>query len=325
MRITIMIRNMLLGVFILVGLMACSNSSSSGGDGLGSLTLGVTDAPVDEALAVVVEFTGVHLKGQNGDDPVTVIEFEQPKVIDLLDLQGPNNELLVEDFSLAAGDYQWIRLQVVANGEYTEPEAGDIDGHGVGSYLERESAGGGTEKVPLRVPSGSQNGLKLVDGFRIDDFGKTRFTIDFDLRKAIHDPVGQDYFELRPALRMVETETVGHISGFIDPLLLESDTGCLGAEPDDLEGVAVYAFLAGQAVEDMQSTEGLGPLTTALVSYDNNAYQYAFGFLDSGEYILALSCDAELDDSDSDDDITFLSQIDQVFVEEGLTTQVDFN
>lgn len=323
MKITLIIRNMLLGVFILAGLMACSNSSSSGGDGLGSLTLGVTDAPVDEALAVVVEFTGVHLKGQNGDDPVTAIEFEQPKVIDLLDLQGPDYALLLEDFSLAAGDYQWIRLQVVS--DYTPPTPGDIDGHGVGSYLERESDGGGTEKIPLRVPSGSQNGLKLVGGFRVDDFGKTRFTIDFDLRKAIYDPAGKDYFELRPALRMVETDAVGHISGFIDPLLLESDTGCLGAAPADLEGVAVYAFLAGQTVDDMQSTEGLGPLTTALVSYDGSAYQYAFGFLDAGEYILALSCDAELDDSDSDDDITFFPQVDQVFVEEGLTTQVDFN
>lgn len=318
---------MLPGIFILAALTACSNSSSSsGGDGLGSLTLGITDAPVDDALAVVVEFTGVNLKGQGNDDPVTVIEFEQAKVINLLGLQGPDSEILLDDLSLAAGDYQWIRLQVVADGSYTEPEAGDIDGHGVGSYVLQDNGAGGTEKIALRVPSGSQSGLKLVSGFTVADSGISNFTIDFDLRKAIHDPVGKGYYELRPALRMVETNKVGHISGFIAPQLLQDNAGCLGAEPEDLEGVAVYVFEASTTVDDMQSTEGLGPLSTALVTYDGNAYQYALGFLDAGEYILALTCDADLDDSELDDDIIFfLPATEQVFVEEGLTTQVDFN
>ena len=106
MNTKIKIGSSLLVTLLLAVLTACSNSNSgSGGDGMGSLTLGITDAPVDEALAVVVEFTGVNLKGQGNDDPVTVIEFEQPKVINLLDLQGSNSEILLQDISLAAGDY----------------------------------------------------------------------------------------------------------------------------------------------------------------------------------------------------------------------------
>lgn len=322
MNAKIKIVNRLLVTLLLAVLTACSNSNSgSGGDGLGSLTLGITDAPVDEALAVVVEFTGVNLKGQGNDDPVTVIEFEQPRVINLLDLQGSNSEILLQDISLAAGDYQWIRLQVVANGAYTEPEAGDIDGHGVGSYVLQNDGPGGTKKTALKVPSGSQSGLKLVSGFTVDDFGKTNFTIDFDLRKAIHDVVGQDHYELRPALRMVETNAAGHVSGFINPLLLQNNAGCFNAETELLEeGVAVYVFEASTAVDDMQSTADLDPLSTALVTYDGNAYRYALGFLDAGEYTLALTCDAELDD-----EIAFVAVIDQVFVAAGLTTQVDFN
>lgn len=324
MNAKIKIVSSLLVTLLLAVLTACSNSnSSSGGDGMGSLTLGITDAPVDEALKVVVEFTGVHLKGQGNDDPVTVIEFEQPKVINLLDLQGSDSEILLQDISLAAGDYQWIRLQVVADGIYTEPEAGDIDDHGVGSYVLQDN-GSGPEKIALKVPSGNQSGLKLVSGFTVDDFGQTNFTIDFDLRKAIHD-IGEDYYVLRPALRMVETNAAGHIDGFIDPELLQNNNeSCFDAEMK-LEGAAVYVFEASTAVDDMQSTAGIGPLSTALVTYDGNAYQYALGFLDAGEYILVLTCDAELDDSEDNDEIVFIAEIDQVFVAAGKTTYVDFD
>jgi len=334
MKNKVIVARNVLGLLVLSVLGACSNSSSSGSssssgggtslDGDASLTIGVTDSPIDEASRVIIEFNGVTLKGVGDGSPSIVIEFNQPKVIDLLSLQGSNSQLLLDAAPVPSGDYQWIRLQVTADGIYTPPAAGDFDGHGVGSYLERDNGSGGTEKIPLKVPSGSQSGLKLVGNFTASDKGETAFTIDFDLRQMINGPFlpgASEYYELLPEMRMIDTEAGGHISGFIDPSLLEDNVGCLGSQPEDLEGVSVYVFYAMAIVDDIQSNSG--PITTALVSYENDAYKYAFGFMEAGEYKLALSCDAELDNSNQNDDIVFLSEIDQVFVEAGLTTQVD--
>ena len=123
---------------------------------------------------------------------------------------------------------------------------------------------------------------------------------------------------------MIENKNAGHIAGFIDPDVHLVDASCPNV-PDELEGVAVYLFEAGSPVEDLQITEGVGPVSTALVTYENEAYQYAFGFLDAGEYVLVLTCDAELDDLEADDDIVFISTIEQVYVEAKITTWVDFD
>ncbi|MBW3567908.1 MAG: DUF4382 domain-containing protein, partial [Proteobacteria bacterium] len=50
------------------------------------MSLGVTDAPVDSATRVVVEFTGVSAKRAGGQ--ATVFDFDTPRQIDLLALQG---------------------------------------------------------------------------------------------------------------------------------------------------------------------------------------------------------------------------------------------
>ena len=336
MKNKIIVARSVLSLFILATLGACSNSTTSGSDngdpgldGDASLSVAVTDSPIDQASKVVIEFNGVTLKGVGDGSPSIVIEFNQPKVIDLLSLQGPNSQLLLEAASVPSGDYQWIRLQVTADGTYTPPVDGDFDGHGVGSYLVRDNGSGGTEKIPLKVPSGSQSGLKLVSNFTASDEGETAFTIDFDLRKMINGPFSSgasEYYELRPVMRMIETDAGGHISGFIDPTMLAGNERCLGGEPEDpedLQGVAVYIFDAMAPVDDIQSNTG--PITTAQVKYESNAYKYAFGFMEAGEYKLALSCDAELDNSSQNDDIVFFPEINQVYVEAGLTTYVDIS
>jgi len=312
----------LLALSLLVFLNACSNSTSGSSgsgsvDGNGSLTLGVTDAPIDDTSKVVVEFIGVTLKGESSN--LTEIEFA-PKVIDLLDLQGTATELILQDVTVPVDNYQWMRLNVVADGTYEEPDIGDIDGHGKGSYLLQEN---GT-KIPLQLSSAT--GLKLVSGFTVNEQGQTQFTIDFDLRKAIHDS-GKSYLELRPALRLIENKNAGHIFGYINPDYFDDPT-CpdLITNPEDLEGVAIYLYEAGTEVDDFQSIVSKSPISSSLVVYNGAAYEYAFGFLDAGEYILAMTCDAEVDNLDTDEDpFDFLWDIDQVFVEAGLTTQVDIN
>ena len=60
----------------------------------GKLAVAVTDAPVDGAEAVVVQFTGVEIQGPGGPQS---FDFNSPKTIDLLELTGDESlELLAE-------------------------------------------------------------------------------------------------------------------------------------------------------------------------------------------------------------------------------------
>jgi hypothetical protein len=148
-------------------LAACGGSGGGGTasvSGSGSLNLGVTDAPVDGASAVVVKFMAVQLKPENGD--VVTIALSPAKSIDLLALAGGTSAALLEDHTVAAGKYEWIRLLIEA------------EENQVSSYIDLQTGA----RYPLFVPSGSETGLKLVRGFTVAVGGANNFTIDFDLR-----------------------------------------------------------------------------------------------------------------------------------------------
>jgi hypothetical protein len=187
-----------------LSLAACSGGSNSAG--MAQMTLAVADAPVDGAQSVVVKFTGVELTANSGN-PVT-ITFATPKTIDLLNQSGTASAVLF-DQPIPAGDYGQIRLMVVADGDpsnsYIMLSAGTLHG--------------------LKVPSGSETGLKLVSGFTVPSSGVVDYTIDFDLRKAITCPPGQSpACLLKPAERLVNNVTVGNIQGTVSATLVPA--GC---------------------------------------------------------------------------------------------------
>ena len=157
-----------------LGLGACGGGGGGGSD-TGRLSLGVTDAPVDEASSVVVQFSGVAFKRAGAAPELVQNLTPSPRQLDLLQYQGGRAALLLDGVTLPAGDYQWIRL-IVDN----EPDVRD-------SYIVLT----GGEECELRVPSGAESGLKLNRGFTLPADGSVALTIDFDLRKSIHAPPGQ--------------------------------------------------------------------------------------------------------------------------------------
>ena len=144
----------------------------------------VTDAPVDEASSVVVQFSGVAFKRAGAAPEVVQNLTPSPRQLDLLQYQGGRAALLLDGVTLPAGDYQWIRL-IVDN----EPDVRD-------SYIVLT----GGEECELRVPSGAESGLKLMRGFTLPADGSVALTVDFDLRKSIHAPPGQRSWRLRRGL-----------------------------------------------------------------------------------------------------------------------------
>jgi hypothetical protein len=197
-------------------------------------------------------------------------------------MQGNESTTLLDGETVPAGKYNWLRLKVNA-------DADTLD-----SYVELED----TTQVSLFIPSGEQSGLKLVSGFTVAQGGIADFTIDFDLRKSVHDPVGQEDYVLRPALRLVDNLEVGSISGTVSESLV-TDSSCTS-------GNAVYLYAGhGATVDDVGSADG--PLGSGLVTYDANSgeYRYEIGFVAAGQYTVAFTCQAADDDPGLDDPIDF--------------------
>ncbi|GAA4359432.1 DUF4382 domain-containing protein [Kangiella marina] len=281
-----------LATSVTLALVACKSNDPEEG----KLAVAVTDAPVDGAEAVVVQFTGIEIQGVGGRQS---FDFATPKTIDLLELTGDESLELLPATDLVAGEYQWMRLKVNA-------ERGVTD-----SYIDINGA-----RYSLFVPSGNQSGLKLNRPFVIAAGGLTDFTIDFDLRKSVHEPQNdaEDYY-LRPTLRIVDNAEVGHINGMIDPNLINAE-GCTDSS-------AVYLFAGADAeVDDVDANEP-EPITTGLVDVNNDGdYVYEIGFVLAGDYTLGFTCEAANDDPETDDVINFTTQ--NVTVAADGTVTVDF-
>jgi len=263
-----------------LGLSACSGSGS--GDDSGTLSVGVTDAPVDSAQEVVVRFDAVEIKPAGG--PSETIELDSPEDIHLLEQQGANSAALLDGETVDAGEYNWMRLHIDAQ-ETT-----------ANSYITTS-----TGQHSLFIPSGAETGLKLVKGFTVPANGSADFTIDFDLRQSVHEPgqSGGDYI-LKPALRLVDNTEVGHIAAEVDSI-----QNCPSG--DSSEGPAIYVFEGSDVTADDVDGNDPEPVTTAQLNNEDNdsTFTGTAGFLTAGTYTVAFTCQAANDANDADDNLAF--------------------
>ncbi|MBB3047054.1 hypothetical protein FHR99_001290 [Litorivivens lipolytica] len=288
----------------------------------GEASFSITDAPADNVSRVKVTFDRIELKPREGAkvsvdlDPAVTIE-------NLLDLTGSNAEQVLGSTTVPAGEYNYVRLYV--------------QGGSPASEVEEEAGGVFDLLVPGQQAGANNRFLQLVSGFTVPAGGRADFTIDVDLRAALTKPSGADHYLLRPALRIVDNVVVGTISGTVDEALL-NDASCTHTPATD-EGVAVYLYesdavgfgdvYVNDAGECQHCNEGsqteASPLTTANVTQDTQtgAYTYTIGFVEAGEYDIALTCQSLDDDPAADDAISFLQSA-GVTVVENQTSEVDF-
>lgn len=288
---------------MLGGLAACGGGGDQGSTG--ELSLSITDAPVDNATSVVVQFSGVAFKRAGAAPEVVENLTPSPRQLDLLEYQEGRAALLLDGVELPAGDYQWIRL-IVDN----EPNVRD-------SYLVQTTG----EECELTVPSGAESGLKLNRGFTLPADGSVALTIDFDLSKSVHAPPGQtgaapdctQGYLLRPTLRIVDDANVGAIAGSVDAALVTE--ACLPK-------VYVFAGL-GATPDDIDDAADTDPEVVATVaSADGGAsYQYRAAFIPPGDYTVAFTCGD--DDPATEEVLEFLDPQD-VTVQANAVSTVDF-
>lgn len=286
------IRTQLAYAMLLV-LCSCSDggsSDTSGGRGSsssnpGAFTLSITDAAVDEAQEVWVQFTGATLQPTNGN--TISYTFDSVKNINLLNLQGTQSTELISNEVIPLGRYNWIRLHVNASND------GIND-----SYIKLND---GSEHE-LWIPSGSQTGLKINTGFEFTATNELHLMIDFDLRKSVVLSSGN--YKLRPTLRMINMNGVGSITGSIDMSLLTA-ASCSDADP--ATGNAVYLFEGENIIPDDMDNQNPEPVTSARVELNTSSgnYEYIIGFVPATDYTLAFTCQADLDEPNSNDNIAF--------------------
>jgi hypothetical protein len=272
-----------------LGIAASSCGGGGGSDGMGSLNVSLTDAPVDGAVEVVVAFTGVELHRAGAE--TLSIDFNTPKSIDLIKLQDGATSALTEGAAVPAGNYEWLRLKVLAS----KNSQGE-------SYIKLLN---GTQ-YPLWIPSGAETGLKLVRPFTVAQGSTTRLVVDFDLRKSIHAPPGQDpNYVMRPTLRLLDQLQVGKIVATVDLSALTSAQLAGGASLTSCKG-GLYLFTGAAATPDDQDgseSNGASPIVYEPVPYDgvNSMVPVTIAFVEVGTYTLAATCNFDVDVADTDD------------------------
>lgn len=277
--------------FLLFG---CGGGGGSSIDATtGSLTIDLTDAPIDDVFEVNIEITGVTVKPAGG--PAIDFDYASPVTVNLLSLQDGDVFSLLDDEVVEAGAYNWIELHVNA----------ELDGVFDSFVVESENGG----MVELRVPSGS---TRFVSGFTVTAGQNNSFALDWDVRRGLTNPVGQDGWKLNPAFRIIDMTEFGSLSGQVaDALAL--DASC--TSDGEGNGNSVYVFAGSDAVpDDLDGTDDA--VTSASVRVDGDmagAYTYNVPFLDPGAYTVAFTCQGLDDDPEIDqvgvDEIVFSGQV----------------
>lgn len=301
---------------------ACGDSSDD--TTLPHFSLSISDAPVDDLSEVVVCFNQIELKGSNGDAVFTVGNEDGmiaandlcldnnggviPNTvgIDLIQYTGSDSISLVDGINIEAGDYTQLRL-IMSDGSY-----------GIDTQT--------SDKISVSVPS---NELKL-DGFTATLGGTVDFTLEFDLNKAMTNPVGQAGYFLKPrGVRLVNNNEAGHIDGAISETLL-SDNNCMPLSDPSVNVASVYIYesadLAIDTLEDNGGDEnGNLPYASTAVTFDSEqtSYNFDIGFIKAGDYTIAVSCDTE-DDPEVDDEVSFITSQNVTVIAGNTPVQVAF-
>jgi hypothetical protein len=278
---------------LVITALGMSGCGGGGGDvaneAPGSLSVSLTDGPIDSASEVIIVFTGIELHQASG--ATTSIDFSSPKSIDLIKLQQGVTSALTQESAVPAGNYDWMRLKVLAS----KNSQGE-------SYIKLLSG----QQYPLWIPSGAETGLKLNRPFTVTQGSVTRLVIDFDLRKSITAPPGQDpNYIMRPTLRLLDELQVGKISATVNLATLATAQLGAGAAVSACNG-GVYLFTGGAATPDDQdgdAADGADPIVYQPVPYDgvNTSVTINVPFLETGTYTAAVTCDFDVDAADTND------------------------
>ncbi|WP_319380336.1 DUF4382 domain-containing protein [Thiomicrorhabdus sp.] len=295
---------LLAGVFGSLALQGCDLSTIDSSDGAtGTMTLNLSDAPLDDAKNIWVQISGVELKHSDGRKQNII--FTSPAELDVLTLQGTNFTPLFKNYEIPTGTYKEIRL-IVDQGAGTKTSIVFNDG----------------TDYPLTIPSGSESGLKLKGNFSVSKNQNSTFLIDFDLRKSILKN-GADSYIMKPVLRAFSMGSVGVIKGEVANEFVRA-ASCSDGKSYSYNSVYLFEGAAA-TVSDISGAAG-DPIETALVKRndDSGDFEYNFGYLPAGDYTVAFTCRSDQDDvTQAGEDLDF-AVLNNITVVKDQTKTVNF-
>jgi len=165
----------LIAAALLSGL-ACGNGTS----GTGTLAIMLTDAPTDSVKSIFVTIDSVTV---HSDQAGWVNVFQGPLTVDLLTLKDTSMKL--GQVTLPTGTVSQVRFLLVDGGpQYVVLDDGS--------------------QAPLKVPSGSESGVKLNGPFTVSACNKHTLVLDFDGMHSIeYHETGSDLgWILRPVIHV---------------------------------------------------------------------------------------------------------------------------
>lgn len=284
-----------------------------------NVSFAVSDAPVDEASSVTIGFTQIELVKSNGQSIYLDVEPSEPsndyEQVDLLDYQGKDSKLIVSSQPVPVGTYKNLILHISSESGVNFVDDND-----------------GTQA--LKQPS---NKLQL-GGFEVTAKATQQFTIEFDLRQSLvmrgNSGTTNGYILKPHGVTIINNSEAASLSGTVDPTWFSEGTCAAGS------GNYVYLYQGDvtdenliDLIDETDSTFSTGdslpdtyavPYATADVD-DSGAY--AFGYLPSGDYTVAITCDGGNDDSIEYDGIeipSFTSLLKTITLDKNVTSTLNF-
>lgn len=162
----------------------------------GTMTVEMTDAPIDTADAVNVDIERVEVNRVGDPDGWTTLN-ETKETYDLLNLAN-GATAVIGSAALEAGTYPQIRLVLAEEGHSVEVDGNVYD---------------------MKVPSGAQTGIKLNINAEIEEDIEYVVLLDFDASRSVVQAGSSEQvpYLLNPVVKAKEKAITGNIEGTVEP------------------------------------------------------------------------------------------------------------
>jgi hypothetical protein len=199
---------------LIIGLYGCN---IGGGSDMGQLSMSLTDKPTHEytAVWVTIKEIATHMEGDPESSWTKVLDVN--RTFNLLSLaNGVRAELGLVD--LPAGHYTQMRFLIGTENS--------LDAALPANYIVDPKG----DSHEMKIPSGVQSGIKLVQGFDINENSTTELVFDFDVAASVVAAGNSGKYILRPTIHQIDySQTRTVVKGLVKTAEGE---GIPGAEVD---------------------------------------------------------------------------------------------
>jgi hypothetical protein len=265
---------------LVIFLVACEEGAFAVVETKATLTLGIADAPIDEAKEVNITITKIEMFREGADWELyyEATDEDPAEAINLLDFsKGQAFKFATEE--LKFGDYEKIRLFL----SDTEEDNSII--------LDNDT------KYNLIISTDIQeDGIILASEFKIEKETAEELTLDFDVRKSIF--LNDSNYSLQPVIKLIANDASGNI------IFTESATE---ADETEMSKDDVYFLYSAGADVSAELTENSADSAKEQVAYeksqssaiafvDGDTLKIIFPFMEYGSYDLYKLKDVGTDD-----------------------------